>query len=109
MNKKEQIIEEVMQIVLSECCYSFRPVTKDELIAKHGNTIIQKTRCIFVTMLIFLNYDKNTIAAYLRRSTQAIEDILFSAHQFRISKDDAWSYRVSEAECTKRCEPFKDM
>lgn len=108
MNKKEQTIEEVMAIVLEECGYSFRPVTKDEVISKRGDIIVQMTRCIFVTELMNLDYTKATIAAYLRRTEQAIDDILWAAHEYKSTKKD-WTYLLSESEATKKCAKFKDV
>lgn len=108
MNKKEQTIEEVMAIVLEECGYSFRKVTKEEVLSKRGDIIVQMTRCIFVTELMLLDYAKPTIAAYLGRSEQAIDDILYAAHGYKSVRKD-WTYLMSEAESTMKCAKFKDI
>lgn len=107
MNKKEQIIEEVLAIVLEECGYSFRAITKEDVIGKRGDIVLQMTRCIFVTQLIHLNYTKPIIAAYLNRSEQAIDDILYAAHQHKDVQKD-WTYLISEAECTTKCSKFRN-
>ena len=107
INKKEQVIEEVLTIVLNECGYSFRQITKEEVLNKRGDLVVQMTRAIFVTELMFLGYAKIIIAMYMGRSEQAIDDILYAAHQFRVKGD--WTYRISEAECTKKCERYKDI
>jgi len=106
MNEKERIIEEVLEIVIDECEYSFRPIIKDEIVGKRGDVVLQMTRCIFVTELIFLNYSKPIIAAYLGRTEQAIDDILSAAHEYRCIKKD-WTYLVSEANSTRRCAALK--
>ena len=108
MNTKEETIERVMDIVLEHCTYSFKHVTKEDVIRKHGDITIQMTRCVFVSMLMFLDYSKPVIAAYLHRSIQAINDILYAAHSFRTVRKD-WTYLVSEADCIKLCAEFKDV
>lgn len=108
MNKKERVIEEVLSIVLEECGYSFRPITKEDVISKRGDIVLQMTRCIFVTQLIHLNYSKPVIAAYLMRTEQAIDDILCAAHEYKDIRKD-WTYLMSEADSTKRCAQFRNL
>lgn len=108
MNKKEQTIEDVLAIVIDECGYSFRTISKDDIISKRGDIVLQMTRCIFVTQLIHLNYTKPIIAAYLNRTEQAIDDILCAAHEYKDIRKD-WTYLMSEAECTKRCAEYRNV
>lgn len=108
MNRKEAIIEEVMNIVIEHCGYSFMPVTKEDIIGKRGNIVVQMTRCIFVTALRLLRYSKPVIAAYMHRSEQAIDDILYAAHTFKCV-DSEWTYIMSEADVLRDCEKYKDV
>lgn len=108
MNKKEQTMEEVLKIVLEECGYSFRTISKEDVLGKRGDLVLQMTRCIFVTQLVHLNYTKPIIAAYLGRTEQAIDDILSAAHEYKDIRKD-WTYLVSEAESTRRCAQFRNI
>lgn len=108
MNKKEQTIEDVLNIVLEECGYSFRTIAKEDVLSKRGDLVLQMTRCIFVTQLMHLNYAKSIIAAYLGRTEQAIDDILCAAHEYKDIRRD-WTYLMSEAEATKRCAVFRNV
>lgn len=107
MNEKQKFIYDILDICVGECSIDIceeTNVTNEQVLSKCKNENVIMTRCIYVTMMVFMGYSKTTIAAVLGRSEQAIRDILSVAHEYRKT---SWAYRVAEAKCTLKIEPLK--
>lgn len=105
MNDKEGLIYTILDMVIEESSLSFVQVTRDDIIGKNGNEIVRMARCIFVTELLFFWYSDCAIYTFINRTRQALDDILFRAHEYRRK---SWIYRKTEAKCTLRCEELQN-
>lgn len=109
MNEKESYIYKILDVCVEECAMDLVEATKvtaEDVLAKCKRENVIMTRCIFISMLLFMGYSKTTIAAVLGRSEQAVSDILNVAHEYR---KRSWAYRCAEAKCTLRIERFKEL
>lgn len=105
MNEKEGLIYTILDMVIEECSLSFVSISRDDIIGKNGNEIVRMARCIFVTELLFFGYSDFAIYNFINRTRQALDDILFRAHEYRRK---SWIYRKTEAKCTLRCEELQN-
>lgn len=105
MNEKEGLIYTILDMVIEECSLSFVSISRDDIIGKNVNEIVRMARCIFVTELLFFGYSDFAIYNFLNRTRQALDDILFRAHEYRRK---SWIYRKTEAKCTLRCEELQN-
>lgn len=100
MNRKQELINKIIDIVL-ECCnteiYGVEPITHDDLLGPDRSENVVMTRCIFVTQMIFMGFSRTTVANILHRNEKTIGNILTQAHQYRIT---SCAYRIAEAEST---------
>lgn len=95
MNSKEKTLNQILDIVVEESTYSFSPIRREDVIGRENNTQnVCRTRSIFVSMCMLLQYTKETIAAFLdNRSIQAVDDMLYKAYELKRASD--WTYLES--------------
>lgn len=104
MNKKEETIYKILDIVIEECVVTDdEALRKEDILGKCKRENVCMTRCIFVTMLRYMGYSVSTIASIVHRSEQSVSDILNCDHQYRIKSP---AYLIAEAECIVKLEPF---
>ena len=104
MNKKEETIYKILDIVIDECeVTEDAPITRETMLGKCKRENVCMARCMFVTMLRYMGYSVSTIAAIVHRSEQAVSDILTNDHQYRIKSP---AYLIAEAECVVKLKQF---
>lgn len=102
MNRKQELITQVLDIVLG-CCnteiYGVTPMTSDDILGPNRSENVVMTRCLFVTQMIFMGFSRTTVANILHRNEKTIGNILTQAHQYRIT---SYAYRLAEAAARSR-------
>lgn len=109
MNRKEEVLQSVMRIVIDCCSYEnddgTQSITIDMLMSPEriGDNV-NMTRCMLARQLNNMGYNNESIARILGRSESTIRDMLKRGDDFR---DTRYAYRLAEGEVEVRIKALK--
>lgn len=106
MNRKQEILERVIDIVV-HCCNTELSngetiITKEMVLSRERiGEVADWTRCILVTQLLVMGYTTELIATILNREPQSITD---KRKKHNNLDDTSFVYHVAYAEASAKCQ-----
>lgn len=105
MNKKQEILDKVIDIVISCCNTQLQNggtiITKEQVLSKDRiGEVADWTRCILVMQLLVMGYTTELIAKILNRTPQSIADKRKKHNDLDVM---SFVYHVAYSEATSKC------